>query len=273
MADEPQQLVSESAGAGLGALVGGLSTLAGADANAVVAWSTGGAAGGPFVAAAIRRSAAEVMQRAPMVTEAAMRRSELSEAELLARLESDGDLQPLVQRIFEAIARTGDQRKLQILGTVLGEAIDERPRALDESILIVETVDSLQPVHMRVMEALNREPENVPADHASVWTPELLEAAVHDVSGFGIQGALAGLVGHGLATSSTGFGGGMVVKLSDFGRAMLDVIRAAVPNDQQPARTGPQRASASEDTDRSCAERSGLLIHKSQNQQLEVTEL
>lgn len=235
MEDDPRRLISDGTGAGLGALVSGLSTLAGADPTTVVALATGGATAGPFLAAAVRRSAAEITQRVPVVTKAAMQRANLSEDDLSARLDGDPNLQPLVQRILEATARTGDRRKLQILGTVLGEAVDQRPRAVDESVVIVETVDALQPVHMRVMEALDREPENVPADHASVWTSEFLEAALQDVSRFGVQGALAGLVGHGLAISSTGFGGGLIVRLSDYGRAMLDVIRAANPEDQQPA--------------------------------------
>lgn len=253
MKERPQDLFSDSAGAGLGAFGGGVSTVAGVDPSTVLALSTAGAALGPFFAAALRRGAAAIAHRLPVVTEAAEVRAGLSEDDLAARIESDPELQPLVQRILEATTRTENKRKLQILGTVLGEAVDDRPRALDESILIVETVDALQPVHIRVLEALEREPENVPEGHAQVWTGDFLEAAIKDASGLGVQGAVAGLVGRGLASSRTGLGGVTVFGLSEYGRAMLSVIRESIPGDIEPARTGPQRAPASEDTDRSVA--------------------
>ena len=137
----------------------------------------------------------------------------------------DEALQPLVQRIVDAVTRTGDEQKLQALGNVLGEAAGDRPRRIDESVMIVQTLDSLQAVHVRVMQLLDNEPENVPDDHAKVWTIPLVEQNLPDVSTVGAQGALGGLVSQGLVLMSTGFGGGIVFVLSEYGRAMLAVLR------------------------------------------------
>jgi hypothetical protein len=100
-------------------------------------------------------------------------------------------------------------------------------------LLIVAALDDLEPVHLRVMELLEQpaDPEN--PDQG--WLDSMIEEQIVGVSRVGCQGALGGLVRHGLVAIKGAFGGNIYV-LSDFGQALMAVMR-------QVAATMPSRNS------------------------------
>jgi hypothetical protein len=77
-----------------------------------------------------------------------------------------------LSRILEAVAHTDSQEKLRLLGTVLVEAISNRPNRLDEDFLIVGALDDLQAVHLRVMELLEQSAD--PDDADERWSDSLI---------------------------------------------------------------------------------------------------
>jgi hypothetical protein len=202
----------------LGATLGGLAGLAlGGPVGAIV-----GVAATPALAKCMSRILVELGRRGEAVAEAAVLSSDLSEAEVLECIVSDVGLQPLVSRVVEAVAHTDSHEKLRLLGTVLGEAISNRPTRLDEDFLIVAALDDLQPVHLRVMELLEQPANPVDADQR--WYDGLIEERIVGVSRVGWQGALGGLIRHGLVRDFPGWGIDLY-ELSDFGGALIAVMR------------------------------------------------
>jgi hypothetical protein len=148
VSSEVARVAGETAGATLGGLVG---FAVGGPVGAIV-----GAAVTPALEKWASLCIAEFKRRGVVVVGAAAVGSGLSEDEVLDAVLSDPDLQPLLSRILEAIAHTDSKEKLLLLGTVLGEAINNRPNRLDEDFLIVAALDDLEPVHLRVMELLEQ---------------------------------------------------------------------------------------------------------------------
>ena len=142
----------------LGATLGGLAGLAIGGPEGAIA----GVTATPALSRWMSLCLAEFKRRGEAVAEAAAVSAHRSEAEVLDCVVSDVGLQPLVSRVADAVAHTDSQEKLRLLGTVLGEAISNRPKRLDEDFLIVAALDDLQAVHLKVMEVLEQ-PAN-PAD-------------------------------------------------------------------------------------------------------------
>jgi hypothetical protein len=221
VAHEVARVAAETAGATMGALVG--YTVGGYDVGSQVG-AIAGAAVTPFLERWASLCIAEFGRRGPLVVEAAAASSGLPDGEVLECVVSDPRMQPLVSRILEAVAHTDSQEKLRLFGTVLGEAISNRPNRLDEAFLIVGALDELEAVHLRVMEVLEQEQ---PAGQDD-WSDNLIAEQLVGVSSVGRQGGLAALVRHGLVMTyprmypSYGL---PVYELSDFGRALLHVMR------------------------------------------------
>jgi hypothetical protein len=202
----------------LGATLGGLAGLAmGGPVGAIA-----GVAATPALSKWMVRIFDELRGRGDVVAEAAAVSARRSEAEVLDCIVSDVGLQPMVSRVVEAVAHTDSEEKLRLLGAVLGEAIHNRPSRLDEDFLIIAALDELQPVHLRVMEVLEQ-PAN-PEDPDQRWYDSLIEERIVGVSRVGWQGALGGLIRHRLVRDFPGWGI-QLYELSDFGRALIDVVR------------------------------------------------
>jgi hypothetical protein len=214
-------LVSDTAGATFGGLIGLWAGTAIAGPDGAEIGSVVSAASVPAMERWFARIRKEWSRRGTVVVQAAASHAEIGPEELVERLLEADDLQPLVARILDAAARTDSAANLKILGTVLGEALSDRPRQIDDYLLIATAVNDLTPAHIRVLEVLERPADSSNADLG--WQAETVDKAVMDVSTLGIHAVLGGLVRHGLVENSADYG--LTYWLTEFGRALLDVIR------------------------------------------------
>jgi hypothetical protein len=109
----------------------------------------------PATEAYAERMMQEFQRRGEVITDSAAVASQLEPDEVIERLLTTNGLQPLVMRLLDAAAHTDSTRKLRMLLMILGQAISNRSRRLDEDILIMATLDDLEPAHLRVLEALD----------------------------------------------------------------------------------------------------------------------
>jgi hypothetical protein len=165
----------------------------------------------------------ELRGRGRVVAEAASLTSGLAEEEILDRLLESDELQPLVARILDAASRTNATETLRLLGYVLGESVSNRPRKIDEDLLLVDILTGLEPGHLRVLELFES-----PADPSNPdvnWGVENITATMaDDMSAVGSQAAIGGLLARGLIQTMSGFGGGGN-QITELGRALLSAVR------------------------------------------------
>jgi hypothetical protein len=115
------------------------------------------------------------MGRGRVVAEAASVTSGIGEEEILERLMESDELQPLVARILDAASRTNATEPLRLLGYILGESVSNRPRKIDEDLLLVDILTGLEPGHLRVLELFEGPPDpSNPSNPAAFWTIEKL---------------------------------------------------------------------------------------------------
>lgn len=95
----------------------------------------------------------EFAPRGQTIVDAAVVTSNLDEEQVIEAITTSPELQPVVQRIIDAAARTNHEQTLRLLGAILGDSIGNRPR-IDEDLLFVEGIAGLGPAHLRVLEAL-----------------------------------------------------------------------------------------------------------------------
>jgi hypothetical protein len=152
-------------------------------------------------------------------------RAGIEPEEFVERLLESNDLQPLIARVLDAAARTNSAWKLRVLGTMLGEAVSDRPPLVDDHALFVSALDELGPVHLRVLEALEQRAD--PSNPNFGWTGKALESAISDVSLVAVQAAVGGLVRHGLVRMEAGYG--LHYEISELGAAFMEVIRLTMP--------------------------------------------
>jgi hypothetical protein len=165
----------------------------------------------------------EFQRRGQVITDSAALSSQLEPDEVIERLLTTDGLDPLVMRVLEAAGHTDSTRKLRILGTILGQAISNRAPRTDEHLLIVATLDDLEPAHLRVLEVL---------EHGGL-SPANLENAVPDLTVVGRHAGIGGLLRHGLAVLTSPYGVAPGYEITEFGRAMLEVIRLPLPDRDQ----------------------------------------
>ena len=160
----------------------------------------------------------EFQRRGQVITDGAAVASQLEPDEVVERLLTTDGLDPLVMRVLDAAAHTDSTRKLRMLGTILGRAISNKAPPLNEDLLIVATLDDLEPAHLNVLEVL----EDGGLSAAN------LENAVLDLTAVGRQAAIGGLLRHGLAVQTSLYGA-LGYEITEFGRAMLEVMRLPLP--------------------------------------------
>jgi hypothetical protein len=141
----------------------------------------------PYMEAYAERMMQEFQRRGQVITDSAAVASQLKPDEVIERLLTTDGLDPLVMRVLDAARHTDSTRKLRMLGTILGRAISNKAPPLNEDLLIVATLDDLEPAHLNVLEIL---------EHGGLSAANL-ENAVLDLTVVGRQAAIGGLLSHG----------------------------------------------------------------------------
>lgn len=223
---EGGRIATKTGGAALGALMGSmlggpLGPMIGGQLGAATAEAVGPLLT-PLMEAWVAKMRQELLRRGRVVAAGAAEASSLEEGDVVQRLLDSDGLQPLVARVLEAAARSGNKAKLGMLGAVLGEAVSSRPRSIDESLLIVAALEDLEGAHLRVLEALEGVPDFQNPDVR--WTSEGIDRAVPDLTAIGRSTAIGGLIRHGLVDTTTVFDG-TGYQITDFGQAMLEAFR------------------------------------------------
>lgn len=219
---EPNSVLVKTGGAVLGSLIGicfagPLGTVPGAMIGAGVT---------PMMERWLERCAEEFRRRGNVVAKAAAAASQLPEDEVVDQVLADDVAQPLVARILEAAAQTDSDEVLRLLGAVVGERVSQRSRRVDEDMMLVDCIVGLEVSHIRVLEIV--EGQANPNNPNVGWTIDTLRIAVdQQLSPLGLNSAIGGLLGRGLVESPSGFGGGTIYLITDFGRALLEALKWA----------------------------------------------
>jgi hypothetical protein len=211
--------LAETGGVAFGILMG-----------AIFAGPLGAAAGGaigelltPLGERWIAKCRQEFRRRGQILAEAASLTSGLNDEQVVERLLDSEELQPMVARVLDAAARTNSTETLRLLGGVLGEAACDRPRKIDEDLMLVDGITGLEPGHLRVLALFESHAD--PSNPDVNWGVELITAATaDDMSAVASQAAIGGLLSRGLIEARSGFGEGGY-KITEFGRALLGALR------------------------------------------------
>lgn len=90
--------------------------------------------------------------------------------------------------------------------------------------MLIDCIVGLEAGHLRVLQVM--EAQANPDNPDVGWTAERVAREVGDqLSPVGLRSAIEGLLGRGLVESPSGFGGGSIYKITEFGRAMPDALR------------------------------------------------
>jgi hypothetical protein len=210
----------------------------------------------------MERAAAEWTRKSEVVADAALEASGLSDPkEFCDILYGDPELIALTQKIVWAASISGNSRKLRTLGAFLGGAVVSHGDRLDETQLLVSALADIEEPHTVVLDILTRpapddekygrkHAEDVEAAHAKAanpssfripphrdggevmayepgaWLPEQIQEQLPMAPGF-VLACLSVLTRHNLATTLATYGGGARFKITDFGRAMVEVMNQA----------------------------------------------
>jgi hypothetical protein len=132
-----------------------------------------------------------------------------------------------VARVLDASFETSSTETLRLLGAVLGEAVSNRPRRIDEDLMLVDGIRGLEPGHIRLLEQLEQ-PANASNDSVSWGVERIAEVMDDTLSPVGLQAAIGGLVGRGLIRRSSGLDGEGYL-ITEFGIGLLGALRRSVP--------------------------------------------
>ena len=217
------KLITTTGGAALGFLVGLIfAGPLGAGAGAAI-----GVIAQPAMEWVVAKCVPEFRRRGDVVAGAASLASGLGQEEVVERLLESVKHQPLVARVLDAAARTNSTETLRLLGFVLGESVGNRPRTIDEDLMLIEGYPGSEPGHLRLLEVLEQPAD--PSNPAVFWGREHIATDMGgSLSPVGLQAAIGGLLGRGLIQSMSGFGGGY--EITDFGRAVLGALRRSKPS-------------------------------------------
>jgi hypothetical protein len=223
-------LIAETGGAVLGGLmglilVGPLGTSGGAVAGAGLA---------PVLERWVAKMIPELTRRGEVLSVAAATSSGFDAEQVVVRLLDSVEVQPLVIRILDAASRTNSDEILRLLGGVLGASVTDRPRKVDEDLMLVDGIKDLTPGHLRVLEVLEQPADPTASKHVSTLG-SVTEAIGSAMSVAAIEAALAGIVARGLAETGTLYGGPIGYSLSEFGKALLDAARRASASGGSPS--------------------------------------
>ena len=141
------------------------------------------------------------------IVEADSRSSGVGLDEAVGRALESVDLQPLVARVLSAASETNSMDTLRLLGSVLGEAVANRPRRIGEDLMLIDGIGGLEPGHLMLLEHLDN-----PADRANLtvtWSATAIAEVIDGALSPGaLQAALGGLVARGLVERVSGLDGG-----------------------------------------------------------------
>jgi hypothetical protein len=172
---------------------------------------------------------AEWTRRGDVIASSAAHASAVTVDEVLERVVADPDLQPLIALIVDVAARTNSTAKLGALGAVLGEAVSSRPWSRADELLIVNALRDLEDGHIDMLRIMERTPVELLAPRMGLqdsnWRLDLLTEAGLSVTPLLARAYLSGLERNGLVVAESGYG--LSYEITDFGRAMLGVFRAA----------------------------------------------
>jgi hypothetical protein len=222
-----RKVVAETGGAALGALMGLLfAGPAGAGVGGLI-----GVTFTPIMERWVGRIVNEWFPaRGEVLADAAASSSGLGPDEVVERLLDSEDLQPLVARVLDAASRTNSVETLRLLGAVLGVSVSNRPRRIDEDLMLVDGIRDLEPGHLWLLQCVEQPPD--PAEPDSTTVPERIATVVGDkLSPVGLQAAIGGLLARGLIQPVSGYGLGYVI--TEFGRALLEALRRSSPSDRE----------------------------------------
>ena len=208
---DPDKLITATGGAALGVLIGLIfAGPLGAGAGAAM-----GVIAQPAMEWVVAKCVPEFRRRGDVLADAASSASRLDQDLVVERLLESVEHQPLVARVLDAAARTNATETLRLLGLVLGEAVGDRPRTIDEDLMLIEGVRDLEAGHLRLLEVLEQAAD--PFNPSVFWGMEQIATVVGDnLSPVGIQAAIGGLLGRGLIQPMSGFDGGGYA-ITDFG--------------------------------------------------------
>lgn len=218
------KLITATGGAALGVLIGLIfAGPLGAGAGAAI-----GVIAQPAMEWVVAKCVPEFRRRGDIVADAASLASGLGQEEVVEHLLESVEHQPLVARVLDAAARTNSTETLRLLGFVLGESVGDRPRTIDEDLMLIEGIRDLEPGHLRLLEVLEQPAD--PSNPAVFWGMEHIAAVVGDsLSPIGLQAAIGGVLGRGLIQPRSGLDGGGYA-ITDFGRAVLGALRRSKPS-------------------------------------------
>lgn len=148
--------------------------------------------------------------------------------ELQGGLRESERAEVLAVRALEAGADSYDEAKRRLLGRVVGRAVLDDAK-VDESELFVFALREMDAPHARALEELRRLEEA--GEHRTPegpYKPERVSEELSEASRTYATPVVSTLVRIGVVLPATVAGGGVAVyALSDFGRALLEELRAA----------------------------------------------
>lgn len=214
----------------------------------------------PAATRLMEQVAAEWTRKGGIVAQAALSSSELNDPEEFCEiLSGDPELIALVQKIVSAAAESGNGAKLRALGALLGGAVARRGDRVDETQLLTAALAAIETPHIVVLDLLMgpapddekyrekaasaeaaRTREGRPGNFTipphrdsgeamsgyepSAWLPEQIQEESPMEPGFALA-CLSVLSGHNLIKVLGTYGGGSRYKITDFGRALIKVMR------------------------------------------------
>jgi len=168
----------------------------------------------------VERMVAEHRRRTSVAMRAAVRVSGCATPEDLAeRLEADPRLQPLLVRLLSAASTNGHDQTLRALGKALGDAVRE-PHRIDQCDLLLQSLDGLTASHVELLLLLS---EKSPQDDVVWQVAEVEKAMALDFTVYRL--CRSSLYSRGIITEYTGFGGTVILEVSEAGKVLLDVLR------------------------------------------------
>jgi hypothetical protein len=164
----------------------------------------------PLVAPAItpgttlmaERVVGEWHRKTRVVTESALGASGLGPDDLGDALTGDPDMIALTQKVLEAAASSGNQKKLRGLGELLGRATANPGDRLDETQVLVAALADIEGPHLLVLEVLTQDP---PEPQWAGWGAARIRERVSLDPEF-VLPCLSALTRHGLAAPAPGTG-------------------------------------------------------------------
>lgn len=152
---------------------------------------------------------------------------------LVQRLHRDERLAGMFLSTLETASRTHLKAKRHLMARVVARATEDDAR-IDEADLLITALRDLDAPHFRALERIRTAEDEARRRVEDEGTPEntsepsIVADVVRQVSGDEPEPIRSALIRTGVAIPATVYGGGIVIyRLSDFGRKLLDDLRAS----------------------------------------------